>query len=72
MLLTQPWIRCLAHGQVHAVPRVKRSALASEQLDADYYKCWSGLRSRFTASALREVDGPADKPGPAPRSNGSL
>jgi hypothetical protein len=59
--------------QVHHVPKVRRAALASQQLDADYYKCWSGLRSHFTASALCD-DGQehaaAGLQG-APHSNGS-
>ncbi len=40
--------------QVSFVPRVARAALASEQRDLDYYKCWSGLRSHFRDTLTSE------------------
>ena len=58
-------------AQVHCVPKVRRSALASPQLDADYYKCWSGLRSHFSASAVGHGQKPGDGVQEAPHSNGS-
>lgn len=36
------------------MPRVARAALASEQRDLDYYKCWSGLRSHFRDTLTSE------------------
>ena len=46
-------------AQVSFVPKVKRSALQSEQLDRGYYKCWSGLQSHFTASKAQPGDAAA-------------
>jgi homogentisate 1,2-dioxygenase len=39
--------------EVHYTPRVMPGAMALPQIDRDYYKCWSGLKSHFVHPAVK-------------------
>lgn len=46
--------------EVNATPRIAPHALSADHRDADYYKCWQGLRSHFDRNAAG-ADVPAAK-----------